>query len=176
MTYFKNDYYEWINWTKAKLRERHCEVITKWVTLCRLCFSYQKHFVANRVAEPSEKLEIQNAFLYFLKQKAVKPRPTCQNVGDHGGLLVCNGCAQGWQKCWSGSRWHSYGQPTMGTFPCIQIWGKETKKRMCAGCSRSLWTMKEPLKTQTVLFVNFVVVSIHNVSFERLMARIQCTV
>lgn len=53
---------------------------------------------------------------------------------------------------------------TIGTFPCIQTCGKEAKKRMCAGCSRSLWTMKEARKNQIAVCVNGAEVSIHNIA------------
>lgn len=42
--------------------------------------------------------------------------------------------------------------------------GKEAKKRMCAGCSRSPWTMKEARTNQIAVCVNCAEVSIHNIA------------
>lgn len=84
--------------------------------------------------------------------------------GDHAASPLHEQRRCGGHKCWCGSRWHFCSQPTIGTFPCIQMRGKEAKKRMCAGCSRSLWTMKEARTNQIAVCVNGAEVSIHNIA------------
>lgn len=84
--------------------------------------------------------------------------------GDHAAVLLRDRRTCGGQRCWCVSRWHFCSWPAIGTFPCIQTWGKEAKKRMCAGCSRSLRTMKEARTNQIAVCVNGPEVSIHNMA------------
>lgn len=58
-------------------------------------------------------------------------------------FVSLSGGVHGRQKCWLISRWHFHSQPTILSISFhSNRGGKETKERMCAGCSRSLWTKR----------------------------------
>lgn len=85
----------------------------------------------------------------YVKHHLIEVKSVTKERSDNRAtsVILCHGvwcmCVCGGQNSWLQSRWHFHSQS-------ISLHSnrgrRQTKERMCAGCSRSFWTKKEPLK------------------------------